>query len=954
MSTTMNPSAMGLRFERAFSSEGIGPFDQVRWERRTAEILGKGGEPVFRQEDVEVPDFWSQRATAIVFDKYAYGRLGTPERETSVRQIVGRVVDTIVGFGADHGYFAGWDDQSAFSDDLTWLLLNQYASFNSPVWFNVGCRPATGWSWDLDANDGSVIRNGAEPRYQVSACFILGMEDTIESIAATGTAEMRIFKDGSGAGGDRSVLRSSREPITGGGKASGPVSFISVYDAIGAVTKSGGRTRRAARMDTLKCWHPDIREFIECKRLEEMKARALIDAGYDGDFNGEAYQSVKFQNCNMSVRATDAFLQAVEDDRDWQTLSVVTGRAMAADGTPMPRYKARLLMDLIAEGTWTCGDPGIQYEDTIQAWHTTPNAGPINSSNPCSEYMHVDNSACNLASINLMKFRCDDGKFDVRRFRAACRILAVAMDILVDLGSYPTPEIARNAHRFRQLGLGYTNLGSLIMASGLPYDSEEGRSLAGAITAIMTGQVYLTSAELAEKISPFDGFRMDREFMLSVIRMHRDAASVSFRSAHDVSEDYPSDLWCDAVTIWNEVGLDGQAHGYRNAQATVLAPAGTISFMMDADTTGVEPAIALVSYKNLWGRGQLKLINQTIPMALKALGYGDFDRTGIETFILDHDTIEGAPFLNPDHLPVFDCAFPPACGSLKRSISWRGHLRMVAAVQPFLSGAVSKTINMPNDSTIAEIRDAYMEGWKLGLKAVAIYRDGSKGSQPVSTSPGGSNGESGNSSLVGDRDPRNSGLDSGGLGVTSHRSGVENLLSIAPRRERLPDTRRSVTHKLTVGSVEAYLTVGHYPDGRPGEIFVEVAKQGSTVGGLMDAWATMVSIALQYGVPAEVIAEKFSGGRFEPSGITRNPDIPFASSLIDYVARWIGMTYVPNYRETHAPRRSDVPSSPPGPVSSGLIVVAHAPICLVCGGLCQPAGACWFCMICGTSQGGCG
>lgn len=954
MSTTTNPTVSGLSFQRVFSTEKISPYDQITWERRTAEILGKNGEPVFRQENVEVPEFWSPRATAIVFDKYAYGRLGSPERETSVRQIVERVVETITQFGLDHGYFTA-NEGEIFSDELAWLLLNQYGSFNSPVWFNVGCRPGNGWSWNFEDNDGAVDRNGPDPRYQVSACFILGMEDTIESIAATGTAEMRIFKDGSGAGGDRSVLRSSREPITGGGKASGPVSFISVYDAIGSVTKSGGRTRRAARMDTLKCWHPDIREFIECKRFEEIKARALIKAGYEGDFNGEAYQSVKFQNCNMSVRVTDAFLRAVEADEPWQTLSVVTKTPVAVDGTKMPCYPARLLMDLIAEGTYLCGDPGLQYEDTIQAWHTTPHAGPINSSNPCSEYMHIDNSACNLASLNLMKFRREDGSFAIDRFGDAVSLLTVAMDILVDLGSYPTPEITRNAHRFRQLGLGYTNLGSLLLASGLAYDSDAGRSLAGAITALMTGEAYLMSVTLAGRLGPFAAYAADRKAMLKVIDQHRAAVIQGCDEGRNRPNDPSGPIWEDAVSVWNAVGYHGRGDGFRNAQATVLAPTGTISFMMDADTTGVEPAIALVAYKNLWGRGQLKLVNETVPEALKKLGYDDFDRTGIETFLFDHDTIEGSSFLKPEHLPIFDCAFPPARGS--RSIHWRGHLKMVAAVQPFLSGAVSKTINMPHDSSISEIRDAYMEGWKLGLKAVAIYRDGSKESQPVSTSPV----------------PESSGqaVDQGhdkGNGWTldrhaeGHRSVTEPLNPRTPdqdpsppRRSRLPDTRMSVTHKLCVGSVEAYMTVGHYPDGRPGEVFVEVAKQGSTVGGLMDAWATMVSIALQYGVPPDVIAEKFRGGRFEPAGITHNPEIPFATSLTDYIARWIGLEYVPGYRENHAPPRP-VAGGAPGPVApvrEGR-VVAHAPVCLACGGLCQRAGACWICLTCGTSQGGCG
>ncbi len=1029
MTTPTATKTTGLRFSRVFSRDGVSPYDEIEWETRTARIDGADGKAVFEQPGFEVPKAWSATATNIVADKYAYGRLGTPERETSVRQIVRRVVDTIAMFGQEHGYFETMHQGVVFANELAWLLLNQYGAFNSPVWFNVGCRPGTGYAWDFERGGVAPCREIGEPRYQGSACFILGMQDTIESIAATGTAEMRIFKDGSGAGGDRSVLRSSREPITGGGRASGPVSFMQVYDAIGSVTKSGGRTRRAARMDTLKCWHPDIMEFIRCKGHEEKKAHALIREGYEADFNGEAYSSVKFQNANLSVRATDAFLRAVEADEDWQTLAVTTGKPEAADGTVMPRYKAGEIADAIAEGTWQCGDPGMQYEDTIQRWHTCPNTAPINSSNPCSEFMHVDDSACNLASLNLMKFRRDDGTFDVERFRAAVRVFITAQDILVDQGSYPTPEIARNAHRFRQLGLGYANLGALLMAAGLPYDSDEGRSLAGAITAIMTGQAYLTSAEMAERLGAFEGFEENREPMLRVMEMHGDAAIDGHQCCPRVLESFLSQLWVNAIQIWSDVDDQGEQYGYRNSQATVLAPTGTIAFMMDCDTTGIEPDIALVKTKNLWGRGKLRLVNGTVPEALRTLGYHDWQVKSIVDYIDKNGTIEGIgsmPDLSPksgpgttikDHLPVFDCAFPSTPNG--RSIHWQGHVKMMAAVQPFISGAISKTVNMPRDATVADIRAAYLEGWRLGLKALAIYRDGSKESQPVSAGDGKGKVEHGGITMyvVGETSavdgsekilgpdeeidvPAADRFDYDFHAISGARlselfdfiadherdgeGAIETVKRVmgnaqTPRRTRLPDTRSSVTHKGTVGGVEFYLTVGHYDDGRPAELFVEIAKQGSTVGGLMDAWATMVSIALQYGVPVEVIARKFSGGRFEPSGITRNPDIPFAASLIDYIARWLGMQYVPGYREQHAPKRAGAGIKTNGqdhatptiqgnevgtagqkgdgngqvePVAVALMV-AHAPVCGTCGGLCQPAGACWACSACGTTVGGC-
>ncbi len=959
----------GLKFERVFSDPDVHPFDLVEWQQRTAEILGPKGVPVFRQENVEVPAGWSDQAVGIVFDKYAYGRLGTSERETSVRQIIDRVVSSIGEFGWLKGYFSN-DHAMIFREELTWLLVNQYGAFNSPVWFNVGCRPGTGYAWDFekgDVVDCDDLYEAGYLRYQGSACFIVGVEDSVDSIARNAATEMAIFKDGSGAGSDRSPLRSSREPISGGGTASGPISFMQVYDAVGRVTKSGGRTRRAAKMEILRCDHPDIMEFIWCKGAEERKAKALIAAGYEANFNGEAYNSVLFQNSNLSVRATDAFLEAVEagaGSSRWQTLSVVTGKPRAADGTVMPAYWACDVMDAIAEEAWQCGDPGMQYDGTIQRWHTIPNAGYLYASNPCSEYMSIDDSACNLASLNLMKFRREDGSFDVARFRAACRVFTVAQDILVDLGSYPTPEIARNAHRFRQLGLGYTNLGSLIMAAGLPYDSDEARSLAGAITAIMTGQGYLTSAEMAgtEGLGAFDGYAADRENVLRVMKQHQEAAWKI--EAGTVDEGMRSQVYA----LWREVVDQGKQHGYRNSQATVLAPTGTISFMMDAQTTGIEPAIALVSYKNLWGRGRLKMVNGTVEEALRTLGYTNVVIGRIIDHIDKFDMIEnyqetdgprGCPTpLKLDHISVFDCAFPPANGT--RSIPWQGHVKMMAAVQPFISGAISKTVNMPRNATVADIRAAYMLGWKLGLKALAIYRDGSKDSQPVSTSKGDVNAfeslgrDYGNDHANGSDRRDHPGDQVGGMAVGAS----------IPRRDRLPDTRSSITHKFTVGNVEAYLNVGHYPDGRPGELFIWIAKAGTTVNGLVGEWARMVSVSLQYGIPLDVITGKFIGARYEPSGLTRNPAIPIATSVTDYVARWLGLQYGEHDNGRDLSPQSSVDDHGGGVLgdrsTDGHRVAPAVPVpaghhdgqtCGECGGLMVRAGSCYACPSCGSTSG---
>jgi ribonucleoside-diphosphate reductase alpha chain len=895
-----------MEVPRVFSTDGSSPFDGVDWELRTAEIKDERGRVIFQQIDCEVPRAWSQLATNVVVSKYFYGDVaagnGSPadgKREFSVHQLIHRVTRTIADWGKADGYFATAADAERFYDELTALCLNQYGSFNSPVWFNVGlfhqygiAGPANNWRWDEETR-GVQKATSAYQFPQSSACFIQSVSDDMEGIMRLATSEAMLFKFGSGTGTDLSTLRSSREKLSGGGKPSGPVSFMRVYDAIASVVKSGGKTRRAAKMQTLNCWHPDILDFIECKTNEEAKAQALIRSGYEANFNGEAYSSVMFQNANLSVRASDSFLRAVEADDDWTTRSVTTGR-------PMHTFKARKLMDKIALGTWLCGDPGLQYEDTIQRWHTCPNTAPINSSNPCSEYMFIDDSACNLSSINLMKFRREDGSFDVGRFRAAVRIFITAQEILVDHASYPTERIAANSHKFRPLGLGYANLGSLVMASGLAYDSDEGRALAAAVTGVMHGQAYLTSAEHAAQVGAFEGFAVNREPMLRVMEMHRDAAE-------SIDPKAPAELLAEASDVWAECLEAGRRHGYRNSQVTVLAPTGTIAFMMDCDTTGIEPDIALVKYKQLAGGGMLKIVNRTVPMALRKLGYDEPVIRGILDYIDERDTIEGAPGLSNEHLSVFDCAFAPPQGG--RSIHFRGHLRMMAAVQPFLSGAISKTCNVPHEATVEEILGAYLEGWKLGLKALAIYRDGSKGSQPVSTKA-----ESSETTKAADTAPASSAESSPAAEETAeaHPTGEARSATPAepgpgpptqPRRERLPHTRRSLTHKFDIQGHEGYINVGFYPDGRPGELFITMAKEGSTIGGLMDVLGTAISIGLQYGVPLEVFVNKFAHSRFEPAGFTKNPDIPIAKSIADYIFRWLGMEFIPGYREANAPKR---------------------------------------------------
>ena len=855
--------SMGLKIEQFFSTPGVHPFEQLEWETRSARIAGDDGEAIFEQDDIEAPTSWSQLATKVVASKYFYGDVESGQRENSVKQLVHRVCKAIAQRGAKDGYFAGSEDAENFYNDLTWLCVNQYGAFNSPVWFNVGLMDVYdvagskhNFYWDPQRRQAIACENSYEYP-QASACFIQSVQDSMKDIMRLATSEAMLFKHGSGTGTDLSTLRSSKEKLSGGGRPSGPLSFMRVYDQIAAVIKSGGKTRRAAKMQSLKVTHPDIREFITCKAEEEKKAWALIEAGYDGDYNNQAYNSVMFQNSNLSVRVTDEFMQAVEKDAVWETHAVTTGEKVG-------EHSARELMDLLAEGTRICGDPGVQYHSTVNRWHTCPNSGPINASNPCSEYMFIDDSACNLASLNLIKFRKDDGSFDIEGFKKAIRLFIIAQEILVDNGSYPDETVTVNSHLFRPLGLGFANLGSLMMSLALPYDSDQARAMAGSISAIMTGTAYTVSAELAAAKGPFEEFDKNADAMLKVINMHR-------QHACDLPEAHcPGYLRNAAKDAWDQALDAGTKFGLRNAQATVLAPTGTIGFMMDCDTTGIEPDIALVKYKLLAGGGMLKLVNKTVPMALERLGYSADDIKSICDHIDKNETIEGAEKFNPDHLAVFDCAFKPRNG--KRFIHYMAHLKMMAAVQPFISGAISKTINMPRESTTEDIAAAYMEGWKLGLKAVAIYRDGSKKLQPVSTK--------------------------------KHKNAKAKAPAPArPFRRRLPDTRQSITHKFSVTGHEGYLTVGLYEDGQPGELFITMAKEGSTVGGLMDVIGTCTSMALQYGVPLITLVDKFRHARFEPSGMTSNRDIPFAKSLIDYIFCWMGCQFIPGYADKNTPNR---------------------------------------------------
>lgn len=873
----------GLKIDPVFCPNDVAdPFDTVEWEKRTATIKGDGGSVYFEQNDCEFPKNWSQLAVNVVASKYFFGEPNTPEREKSVRQLIHRVSRTIADWGAEDGYFATPADAEVFYRELTWLCLHQCASFNSPVWFNVGLYPQYGitggkctWRWNEKAGEATQPDNSYEFP-QASACFIQSVADNMEAIMELARSEAMLFKFGSGTGTDLSTIRSSQEKLSGGGKPSGPLSFMRVYDQIAAVVKSGGKTRRAAKMQSLKVTHPDIMDFIDCKKREEHKGRLLMKEGLSYD---DAYSSILYQNANLSIRLTNEFMQAVKDDKTWATRWVTNPEKRG------PEYPARDVFRKIAETAWECGDPGVQYDTTINDWHTCPNSGRINASNPCSEYMFIDDSACNLASINLMRFRQETGLFDHNRFVKAARILLIAQDIIVDRASYPIKKIAENSHKFRALGLGYSNLGSLMMSLGLPYNSEEARALCSVLTALLHGAAYKTSAELADVVGPFAAYEVNKEPMMRVMEKHWDAVNHIDKS--------PKYLKSAARELWDDVLDYGKRFGFRNAQSTVLAPTGTISFMMDCDTTGIEPDIALVKFKQLAGGGTLKIVNNTVPLALATLGYSESDIQSITKWIEEKGTIADVPALLEQHIPVFDCAFPTP-GS-NRCIPWEAHVRMMSAAQPFISGAISKTVNMPNNATVQNVADAYQLGWELGLKALAIYRDGSKSAQPLST------GQDKKSDSAKGDSSQGEVAKEGVLGVCEQcgRSSEEpekrrrKREVSAPKRERLPDTRQSITHKFNVSGHEGYMTVGLYTDGRPGELFITMAKEGSTIGGLMDCFGTALSMSLQYGVPLNVYVEKFSHTRFEPMGHTKNPDIPIAKSVVDYIFRWLGQTFMP-------------------------------------------------------------
>jgi ribonucleoside-diphosphate reductase alpha chain len=1021
-------AAPGLKFPRCFTRTGISPYDEVEWELRTASITDAKGNSIFEQRDVESPKDWSMTAINIVASKYLHGTLGTPQRETGVRQLIQRVAETIRDWGWQQGYFASAEDRDTFHDELVHILVQQKAAFNSPVWFNVGCdrleplSDAQNWHWNREQGTVEFSTTGYKAP-QCSACFINSVKDSLDSILTLAKTEGMLFKWGSGTGTNLSALRGSTEELSGGGSASGPLSFMKGFDAFAGVIKSGGKTRRAAKMVILNVDHPDIESFIDCKMAEEKKAWALIEMGYDGSSpDSDAYSSIFFQNANNSVRVTDEFMTAVERDENFSTRAV-------KDKHPMRTYKARDLMNKIAEATWWCGDPGMQYDTTINKWHTSKNTDRINASNPCSEYMFLDDSACNLASLNLMKFLKSNGEFDVPAYRHAVDVLITAQEILVDNAGYPTESISRNSHDYRPLGLGYANLGALLMASGLPYDSDAGRDYAACVTAIMCGEAYLQSARIAgqcpqlapasSRVSPQDvtggacpGWYINREPFLNVIRMHR--ASVNKINKDNV----PAALLEGSRQSWDEALALGERNGYRNAQVTVLAPTGTIGFMMDCDTTGVEPDLALVKYKKLVGGGMIKIVNQTVPSALWKLGYTPDQVNSIVSYIDSTGTIEGAPGIKNEHLPVFDCSFKPQKGT--RSIHYMGHVMMMAATQPFISGAISKTVNLPEAATVEDITEAYLQSWKLGLKAVAIYRDGSKKAQPLmaasSRDEAAKRGTKFERTAAGatetQRPLSGAELDFQKLSPeqqTMALAAVRPLTmheqeSAPPRavRHRLPGERASITHKFALASHEGYITVGLYKDGTPGELFIRMAKEGSTVSGLMDSFATAVSLALQHGVPMKLMCEKFSHTRFEPSGFTGNPEIPIAKSIMDYIFRWLELRFVtgrqyplfkdmmlapavstqqsslsqsggletasPTIDAETTPPQGGLGSQPPSAVKSSpslvdrglyhsadalkeFVDLGDAPTCHVCGAIMTRNGSCYRCMSCGSTSG---
>jgi ribonucleoside-diphosphate reductase alpha chain len=1010
MQTTTKKKPSGLSFRRFFTKPGVSPYSEVEWDLRLAQITDAQGNVIFEQKDVEVPKDWSMTATNIVASKYLHGKIGTPERETGVRQLVARVAETIRDWGMAQGYFRTPEDSATFHDELVHILVRQYAAFNSPVWFNVGCdriepnSDGRSWHWNPQSQQVEFGVTGYS-KPQCSACFINSVKDSLDSILTLAKTEGMLFKWGSGTGTNLSPLRGSTETLSGGGTASGPLSFMKGFDAFAGVIKSGGKTRRAAKMVILNVDHPDIIEFIECKQKEEAKAHALVSLGYDGSSpDAEAYSSIFFQNANNSVRVTDDFMYAVVRDTDFSTKTVT-------DGSVAKTYKAKDLLHKISEATWHCGDPGMQYDTTVNRWHTSKNTARINASNPCSEYMFLDDSACNLASLNLLKF-APNGTFDVEAYRHAVDVLITAQEILVDNAGYPTEMIMRNSHDYRPLGLGYANLGALLMAAGLPYDSDAGRDYASCVTAIMCGEAYLQSSRIAEQCPALvpateatkknltetnlgagiatthvgtaasavqrseasapaqtmpggacPGWYINREPFLDVIRMHR--ASVNGINKTNV----PTTIYESSKQCWDEALAHGEKHGYRNSQVTVLAPTGTIGFMMDCDTTGIEPDLALIKYKKLVGGGMIKIVNNTVPTALFKLGYNHDQADAIVSYIDATGTIEGAPHIKDEHLAVFDCSFKPAKGT--RSIAYMGHLRMMAAAQPFISGAISKTVNLPENATVEDIMEAYLQAWKLGLKAVAVYRDGCKKSQPLSAA----GTKTANSSKEDSR-----------TGASAPHVEEENL-NAPPRavRHKLKDERMSVTHKFKVGDHEGYLTVGLYPNGEPGEIFMTMAKEGSTVSGLMDSFSCAVSIALQHGVPLKLLCEKFAHTRFEPSGWSGNPDIGFAKSIMDYIFRWLQARFVTGQQQLlfdnlrpkswsapgeYDPSKGQIPESVGSADKSfeqqtfpksgsahaadalaAFVDLGDAPTCSFCGSIMTRNGSCYRCGSCGSTSG---
>ena len=1006
----------GLSFRRFFTKPGVSPYNEVEWDLRLAQITDAQGNIIFEQKDVEVPKDWSMTATNIVASKYLHGKIGTPERETGVRQLVARVAETIRDWGMAQGYFKTADDSATFHDELVHILVRQYAAFNSPVWFNVGCdriepnSDGRSWHWNPQTQQVEFGVTGYS-KPQCSACFINSVKDSLDSILTLAKTEGMLFKWGSGTGTNLSPLRGSTETLSGGGTASGPLSFMKGFDAFAGVIKSGGKTRRAAKMVILNVDHPDIIEFIECKQKEEAKAHALVSMGYDGSHpDSDAYSSIFFQNANNSVRVTDDFMYAVVRDTDFSTRTVT-------DGSVVKTYKAKELLRKISEATWHCGDPGMQYDTTVNRWHTSKNTARINASNPCSEYMFLDDSACNLASLNLLKF-APNGTFDVEAYRHAVDVLITAQEILVDNAGYPTEQIMRNSHDYRPLGLGYANLGALLMAAGLPYDSDAGRDYASCVTAIMCGEAYLQSSRIAEQCEPLvpateatrknlsetnlgagisnphvgqdahvgtaasavqrtlseaqrsapgtmpggacPGWYINREPFLDVIRMHR--ASVNGINKSNV----PSSIYEASKQCWDEALAHGEKHGYRNSQVTVLAPTGTIGFMMDCDTTGIEPDLALIKYKKLVGGGMIKIVNNTVPTALFKLGYNHEQADAIVSYIDATGTIEGAPHIKDEHLAVFDCSFKPAKGT--RSIAYMGHLRMMAAAQPFISGAISKTVNLPENASVEDIAEAYLQAWKLGLKAVAVYRDGCKKSQPLSAAG---------------TKTANSTKDDARIAAAQHIE--EEDMNAPPRavRHRLQEERASITHKFKIGDHEGYITVGLYPNGEPGELFITMAKEGSTVSGLMDSFALTTSIALQHGVPLRLLCEKFAHTRFEPSGWSGNPDLGYAKSITDYIFRWLQLRFLTGQQQmlfenlrlrsagtaptpegigdangsTDSPRtenrdlRTGSGSVHAADALSSMVDMGDAPSCSFCGSIMTRNGSCYRCMSCGSTSG---